>query len=42
MYGPPYDCKRKAEGEEKQSASMYPAFGWRINSPDEFRACLFL
>jgi hypothetical protein len=29
MYGPPYDCKRKAEGEEKQPASMYPAFGWR-------------
>jgi hypothetical protein len=29
MYGPPHDCKRKAEGEEKQSASMYPAFGWR-------------
>jgi len=30
MNGPPHDCKRKAEGEEKQSASMYPAFGWRL------------
>ena len=44
MYGPQHDCKRNAEGEKKQSASMYPAFGWRVNSPghDEFRACLFL
>jgi hypothetical protein len=23
MYGPPHDCKRKAEGDEKQSAQMY-------------------
>jgi hypothetical protein len=31
MYGPPRDCKRKADGRE-QSASMYPAFGWRVLS----------
>jgi hypothetical protein len=32
MYGPPHDCKRKVDGREKQSASMYPAFGWRVFS----------
>jgi hypothetical protein len=38
MYGPPSDCKGKVFRRRK-SASMYPAFLWRVASPghDEIR-----
>jgi hypothetical protein len=31
MYGPPSECKGKVSNEGK-SASMYPAFRWRVFS----------
>jgi hypothetical protein len=43
MYGPPSDCKEKVFGERK-SASMYPAYVWRLNllAMMRYAACLFL
>jgi hypothetical protein len=41
MYGPPSECKGKVEYEGK-SASMYPAFRWRVFSWPLMRYAAYL